>query len=164
MSRPKKITNNEINKTTNKKHDTPTSDQDLLDDYMIKKCRIIGANIRYERKIRRFSIEDLAEYLELSPSYVGLLERGERCPSLKSLLKVCELFGSTPNDFFLEKNDTSGKVSVSEGSRTSLYQNKLRTVYSLLQKLSDSELDFIIGTMKNLKNLNKATTPNNNIK
>jgi transcriptional regulator with XRE-family HTH domain len=101
----------------------------------------------------------LAEYLELSPSYVGLLERGERCPSLKSLLKICELFGSTPNDFLLEKKTAGAKLSLAE-ERKSSHSNKHRTVLSVMQKLSDPELDFVISTMKSLKTMNKNAAAN----
>lgn len=135
-----------------------SSEQDFPDEYMVKKCKTIGSNIRYERKLRKFSIEDLAEYLELSPSYVGLLERGERCPSLKSLLKICELFGSSPNDFLLEKKISASKLSLAE-EKKSIHNNKYRTVLSIMQKLNDPELDFVISTMKSLKTMNKNIAP-----
>ena len=131
--------------------------QDIPDEYMLKKCRVIGENIRYERKIRYFSIEDLAEYLELSPSYVGLLERGERCPSLKSLLKVCDLFGSTPDKFILEK---PGKTVLSEEHAKEPKDNQLKTIKSLSLKMDKAELDFVISVMKGVKTMRKKEEDN----
>ncbi|MDR2903702.1 MAG: helix-turn-helix domain-containing protein [Clostridiales bacterium] len=155
MARTKKEGTTAIKKEVLKaKPASVSSETEMPDEYMAKKCKVVGTNIRYERKLRKFSIEDLAEYLELSPSYVGLLERGERCPSLKSLLKVCELFGSTPNDFLLEKRASNSKLSLAE-ERKSIHNNKHRTVLSVMQKLSDPELDFVISTMKSLKTMNK---------
>ncbi|MDR1210456.1 MAG: helix-turn-helix domain-containing protein [Clostridiales bacterium] len=134
--------------------DSAALETERMDSFMMRNCGIIGANIRHERKLRSFSIEDLSEYLELSPSYVGLLERGERCPSLKSLLRICQLFSATPNELLLERENAGGKSSVAEPRRSS-YANKIRTVESIVKKLSESELDFVITTMKGLKNLSR---------
>jgi predicted transcriptional regulator len=49
---------------------------------MRAKCRVIGKNLRENRLLRKLTTEEIAERLELSVPYVGLLERGDRCPSL----------------------------------------------------------------------------------
>ncbi len=49
---------------------------------------IIGKNIRYYRKERRLTQELLAERLDVSTSYIGYLERGEKSPSLILLEKL----------------------------------------------------------------------------
>ena len=74
-----------------------------FDGFLIDKCKTIGENVRIERRKRKFSIEDLANYIDLSSSYVGLLERGDRCPSLKSLFRLCELFQCEPNDLLSKR-------------------------------------------------------------
>ncbi len=129
---------------------------EVLDDYMASRCRVIGENIRNERRVRDFSIENLAEYLELSSSYIGLLERGERCPSLKSLFKVCDLFGCEPDDILTNKRDmtTQGRLTVAE-TRRNAQQNKYNAAISLLAGLDEGQLDVIIGLAKSLKQLKK---------
>lgn len=47
-----------------------------------------GNRIRYYRQLRKFSQEQLAEYSDLHPSYIGQLERGEKTPSIDTLYKI----------------------------------------------------------------------------
>lgn len=62
---------------------------------------LIGRRLREERKARRLSIEKLAELAEITPSFLGLIERGERKLSVLTLDKLaralhilpCELMG-----------------------------------------------------------------------
>lgn len=119
------------------------------------RCKILGENIRHERKSRGFSIENLAEYLELSTSYVGLLERGARCPSMKNFFNMCDLFSSTPNNLILPKKMEGSKVAVSE-QKHSAARNSYDAIISLLKNFDENELSFVADTLKNLKKLQKS--------
>ena len=48
----------------------------------------IGKNLRTYRKQRNLTQEQLAERAGLSPNYIGILERGEKQPSLETLLTL----------------------------------------------------------------------------
>ena len=48
----------------------------------------IGKNLRTYRKQRNLTLEQLAERAGLSPNYIGILERGEKLPSLETLLTL----------------------------------------------------------------------------
>ena len=48
----------------------------------------IGKNIRKYRLMRKLRQEDLAEKADLSINYVGAIERGEKTPSLESLINA----------------------------------------------------------------------------
>jgi len=122
--------------------------------YMKRKCWIIGKNIREHRKQRRFSVETLAEYLELSESYIGLLERGDRCPSLKIVYKLCDLFGVTPNDLLSSVEEN--QLNLVAEDRAS-YNAKIQSdaVLSLVRTLNESQVEFVIESMKNIKRVNK---------
>ena len=48
----------------------------------------LGANIRKYRLERKMRQEDLAERTELSVTYIGMLERGEKIPALESFIKI----------------------------------------------------------------------------
>jgi transcriptional regulator with XRE-family HTH domain len=126
--------------------------------FMRKKCWIIGKNMRELRRQRRFSVEDLAEYLMLSESYIGLLERGDRCPSLKIVYKLCDLFGVTPNDLMTLSDAEAAEEGLTIAEDKAGYNTKLQTdaIYSLVRTLSESEVDFIIETIRNVKRINKA--------
>ena len=51
----------------------------------------IGMNIRKYRKQRKLSQEQLAEKAGLSTNYIGMLERGEKTPSLETFLKIANI-------------------------------------------------------------------------
>lgn len=48
----------------------------------------IGNRIRHRRNELGYSQEQLAEYSDLHPSYIGQLERGEKTPSIETLYKI----------------------------------------------------------------------------
>ncbi len=48
----------------------------------------IGKYIRQYRIEKKFRQEDLAEKAELSPNYIGMIERGEKTPSLETLVAI----------------------------------------------------------------------------
>lgn len=52
------------------------------------KLDTIGKNIRKYRVARNLRQEDLAEKAELSPNYIGMVERGEKIPSLETFINI----------------------------------------------------------------------------
>jgi transcriptional regulator with XRE-family HTH domain len=55
----------------------------------------LGASIRLHRLARGWSQEKLAEHLDVSIAYVGLLERGERMPAVPVLVALARVFGTS---------------------------------------------------------------------
>jgi transcriptional regulator with XRE-family HTH domain len=49
-----------------------------------------SGNLRFVRRDRGLTLEEVAEMCELSPNYVGNLERGERKPSLKTVHRIAK--------------------------------------------------------------------------
>ena len=48
----------------------------------------IGKNIRKYRVIKKMTMEDLAEKVDLSVNYVGEIERGEKSPALDTFIAI----------------------------------------------------------------------------
>lgn len=48
----------------------------------------IGKNIKKFRLEKKLRQEDLAEKTELSSNYIGMVERGEKIPSLETFVKI----------------------------------------------------------------------------
>lgn len=48
----------------------------------------IGNRIRLQRSIKHISQEKLAFEAEMHPSYLGCIERGEKCPTIETLYKI----------------------------------------------------------------------------
>ncbi|WP_350075930.1 helix-turn-helix transcriptional regulator [Imperialibacter sp.] len=62
----------------------------------------IGILIGRFRKQNGWSQEDLAELTGFHPDYIGKIERGERAPSLKTLLKIIDKLKVRYSVFFKE--------------------------------------------------------------
>ena len=57
------------------------------------RLKSIGKNIRKYRLMKKLRQEDLAEKADLSINYVGAIERGEKTPSLESLIAIINALG-----------------------------------------------------------------------
>lgn len=53
----------------------------------------IGKNIRKFRLVKKLRQEDLAEKAELSTNYIGMVERGEKIPSLETFIGIVNALG-----------------------------------------------------------------------
>ncbi len=53
----------------------------------------IGKNIRQFRNGKKMSQEDLAEKAGLSSNYIGMIERGEKVPSLTTFINILNSLG-----------------------------------------------------------------------
>lgn len=108
---------------------------------------IIGENIRSERIARDISIDELSEMLELTPGFVGLIERGQRGTTSNTLYRLSEAF-DMPIDL-LFRNSKGASLSFGEESLNACALKK-RKVASFISSFSEDELEFILGVIKNL--------------
>lgn len=60
----------------------------------------LGMRIRYLRKQKGMTIEDLALECDINRNYLGDLERGVRNPTLEIISQVCEGLGITLEELF----------------------------------------------------------------
>lgn len=70
----------------------------------------VGQRIKMFRTERKISQEELALSSDIYPAYLGRLERGERCPTVETIYKVCEglkISMSDLLDFDVDVNPTS---------------------------------------------------------
>ncbi|MCL1496337.1 transcriptional regulator [Parasaccharibacter sp. TMW2.1882] len=70
--------------------------------------RNFGLRVRQLRKDKGLSQEEFASICELDRTYIGGIERGERNPSLKNILKIADALHSTVPELFY-KFPTIGK-------------------------------------------------------
>lgn len=57
------------------------------------KLDTIGKNIRKFREIKKLRQEDLAEKTDLTTNYIGMIERGEKIPSLETFINILSSLG-----------------------------------------------------------------------
>lgn len=65
----------------------------------------IGKNIKRIRNDRKITQKELAESLGIIEQTVSKIERGVFSPSFATLLKICEILETTPNELLLEDSD-----------------------------------------------------------
>ncbi|MDD6436043.1 MAG: helix-turn-helix transcriptional regulator [Clostridiales bacterium] len=70
------------------------------------KLETIGKNIRKYRLMKKLRQEDLAEKADLSINYVGAIERGEKIPSLETLLVIINALGVSADMILADVIDT----------------------------------------------------------
>lgn len=78
----------------------------------------IGLRIRIARKEREWRQDDLAEHIGKSTTYVGMIERGERMPTLDTFVDIITELGITADQVLCDV--------VSYGYQTRLYQYEER--------------------------------------
>ena len=66
----------------------------------------IGLNIRKSRLQKDVSQEALAFSAGIHPAYIGRLERGEKCPTIDTLYKICEALGVSVCEILNFKNES----------------------------------------------------------
>lgn len=57
------------------------------------KLDTIGKNIRKFREIKKLRQKDLAEKTDLTTNYIGMIERGEKIPSLETFINILNSLG-----------------------------------------------------------------------
>jgi transcriptional regulator with XRE-family HTH domain len=65
-------------------------------------CIKFGSRLKYLRLAAGMSQEELAHKAELDRTYIGGIERGERNPSLKNIIRLADALKTTPDEFFTE--------------------------------------------------------------
>ena len=68
----------------------------------------IGARIRYHRTINEISQEELAFRTQMSRVHIGYIERGERAPSLESVINIANALNVSADELLV------GNLLVSE--------------------------------------------------
>jgi transcriptional regulator with XRE-family HTH domain len=80
-----------------------------MGDKMKQILRVLGERVRKLRMDMGLTQEDLAEKLNLHGSYVGLIERGQKTPSLETLKKIAEFFGLSISGLLATEEEYSKK-------------------------------------------------------
>lgn len=70
---------------------------------------LLGRKIRKQRKEKNYTLEQLAEKLDVSTTFIGQIERAKGIPSLETLVKIANVLEvSTDSLLFGDLNSKSG--------------------------------------------------------
>jgi len=112
--------------------------------------RLVGQNIRTERKSRNITQEELAETLGVATSHIGLIERGERGATGLMLLKLSRALDKPIDHFFHPPQNT---LSVKEYKYENTIEAHRKKIATLIVGLNDVQLDFIAATIMGVRTM-----------
>ena len=115
-------------------------------------AKIIGSNIRYERKRRGLTIDDFAKVIGMAPGFLGLIERGQRGTSVKNMVAIAEFFDISLDDLITKDLSNSGAdMKDMENTRSAKARRALR---SLVSSLTEDEIVFVTSVIKSMNKMN----------
>lgn len=120
----------------------------------LKLDKVVGDNIRRERRVRNISREELADLISLTVSHLGLIERAERGATPVVLKKLCEVLGLTV-DYLM---NVQGRVMNREETSDSNESPMRKRVEILASQLEDPELEVVAVTVKGILKLRNNET------
>ncbi len=88
----------------------------------------IGGRIQNLRKINQMTAKELAEAIDISPSFISAVENNSTKLSLKTLRSICDTLGVTLSEFFnddlssVEKKLISSIKKMSDDKKMDLLQ------------------------------------------
>lgn len=106
----------------------------------------IGENIRKYRKMKALSQENLAEKTDLSANYIGMIERGEKMPSLETFITI------------LNALDISADMVLCDVVNAD-YEVKNSLLNEKLDKLAEEDKDRIYAVINTLVKHSKQVKP-----
>lgn len=107
--------------------------------------RSIGARIKYYRVQRKLSQEELADAANISRSYFGYIERGERHPSLESIINISNALNIPADELLVDNLIVSN--SKKDGDD-----------YYILLDCSPEEATILVKNMKDLREILRKYT------
>ncbi len=101
----------------------------------------LGNNIKKYRLEKGFSQENLALRAGIHPAYLGRLERGEKCPTLDTVFKICEAL-SVPVADIISFEESESKLN-----------GDTKTVEEIIEKLPKSKQVKLLDIIKSIAEL-----------
>lgn len=99
--------------------------------------KLLGQKIKKERIRQKLTQEKLAELSSVTPSYIGIIERGDKKLSIETLIKIATALNASI-DYLL-----SDSLQISSDTR-------LNELLPIVKDLNNSEMDLIITVVNDI--------------
>lgn len=99
----------------------------------------IGQRIREKRKEKGMRQEDLAELAEVSTSYIGMIERGEKFPSLETFIILANALDASADELLSGVLKNGHKIRLSQYAERleQFNREKRKVIYNVIDVLID---------------------------
>lgn len=98
---------------------------------------LVGQSIARERKIKKFSQAQVAEYLKIETETVSRLETGAIAPTLKRLAQLSEMFDCPVSSFFQRANvNLSSQAQAIADMLEPLTKDERQLVFDIVDKMT----------------------------
>ena len=98
---------------------------------------LLGKHIRKQRKEKKYTLEQLAEKLDVSTTFIGQIERAKGIPSLETLVKIANVLEtSTDSLLFGDLNTKSGNTHF------------VKTVEELTENFTSEEKELLLRNIE----------------
>ena len=96
--------------------------------------RVIGQKIKEKRLEKAWSQEQLAEKVNLTPIYIGMIERGEKLPRLETFINIINILNVSADEVLADVLVEGYKVKITKYSDQikRLNQKEQRRLFRIL--------------------------------
>lgn len=112
-----------------------------MDDQKQRIMKEVGDRIKYFRRLKSVSQEELALQANLNPAYFGQVERGVKCPTIDTLCKIASALEVSPAEL-LQSDDRP--------THPSEYN---RRAAAMLARVPEEKLDQVLRIMDEVTSL-----------
>jgi transcriptional regulator with XRE-family HTH domain len=109
----------------------------IMNERKINIKKFLGRRVREERLKLGWTIEQLAENVELSPSFLGCVERGERALSIEKIYRISETFNVTIDSLIKENLPYNSKAESVLLLIKDLDENQYHSVYEIAKTATE---------------------------
>jgi len=113
--------------------------------------KVVGKNIREQRKLRKIATAELAEIIDLKPTHVGLIERGVRGATPATLTKLAKAFNISVDDFFAEDGHAKPVCKKCKCEQSVTHQK----INAIISPFNEQELELLLPIVKWAASLRK---------
>lgn len=107
----------------------------------------VGKHICELRDEKGMTQEELAESARISPSFLGMIERGQSIPSVATLLKIAKSLNISINQLFFKSDKLLSEKPVTKFGQEEVLDNRIT---SLLKTLSHKEKRLLLNIIKQI--------------
>ena len=112
-----------------------------MDDQKQAITKAVGARIKYLRRAKNISQEELALQAGLNPAYYGQVERGVKCPTIDTLYKIAKAMDVSPADF------------LRSGELPGFSEDQTKQLQSLLSRVPAEKMNQVLQLIEGITDL-----------